>query len=225
MTSQTERIEIQTPSGRTVAAALAKPGTRRAGGLILFHEWWGLNAEMRAVAEKFAANGFLALAIDLFEGEATSDVARARELIGGLDPQKATETAVAWVEWMRQTPEGNGKVGTVGYCLGGAWSLNTSLATPVDATVIYYGNVKKTAQELEALKGPVLGHFGKQDQAITLEMAEGFRDALAQSGKQGEVLFYDANHAFSRIGGPNYDPTSAGMAEQRTLAFLHQHLD
>lgn len=150
---------------------------------------------------------------------------RARELIGGLDPQKATETAVAWVEWMRQTPEGNGKVGTVGYCLGGAWSLNTSLATPVDATVIYYGNVKKTAQELEALKGPVLGHFGKQDQAITLEMAEGFRDALVQSGKQGEVLFYDANHAFSRIGGPNYDPTSAGMAEQRTLAFLHQHLD
>lgn len=225
MTQPTQRIQLELPSGRTVAADLAKPAKTPAGGLILFHEWWGLNDEMRAVAQKFAAHGFLALAVDLFEGETTDDANRARELMTGLDAGKATETAVAWAEWMRKAPECNGRVATLGYCLGGAWSLNTSLATPIDATVIYYGNVKKTAQELAALQGPVLAHFGKLDQAITPEMAEGFRDALQQAGKQGEVLFYDANHAFSRAGGPNYDPASAGMAEQRSLDFLHKHLD
>jgi carboxymethylenebutenolidase len=225
MANSTQRIQLDLPSGRTVVADLAKPASLPAGGIILFHEWWGLNDEMRAVVEKFAAQGFVALAVDLFEGESSNDMARARELMTGLDAQKATETAVAWVKWMRKAPECNGRVATLGYCLGGAWSLNTSLATPVDATVIYYGNVKKTPEELATLKGPVLAHFGKLDQAITPEMAEGFRDALKQAGKPGEVLFYDANHAFSRTGGPNYDSASAAMAEQRTLDFLHQHLD
>jgi carboxymethylenebutenolidase len=225
MTQTTQRTELKLPSGRQVTADLATPAKTLAGGLILIHEWWGLNDEMRALAAKFAEQGFLALAVDLFEGQTTDDPTRARELMSGLDAAKATETMVAWVQWLRSAPSCNGRVGTLGYCLGGGWSLNTSLATPVDATVIYYGNVKKTAEELASLKGPVLGHFGKLDQGISPEMAEGFRAALVQAGKPGEVLFYDANHAFSRVGGPNYDASSAALAEQRSLDFLHKHLD
>jgi carboxymethylenebutenolidase len=221
----TRRKELNLTSGRQVAADLAMPVKTPAGGVILIHEWWGLNDEMRAVATKFAEQGFLALAIDLLEGQTTDDPTRARELMNGIDAAKATETMIGWVQWLRSAPGCNGRVGTLGYCLGGAWSLNTSLATPVDATVIYYGNVKKTAEELTALKGPVLGHFGKLDQGISPEMAEGFRAALAQAGKPGEVLFYDANHAFSRVVGPNYDGQSAALAEQRTLDFLHKYLD
>jgi carboxymethylenebutenolidase len=220
-----DRVVLELPSHRTVNADQAKPTHAPAGGVILIHEWWGLNDEMRARAAHFSEQGFLALAIDLFQGESTNDPARARELMNGIDPVSANETVVAWARWLRSQSYCNGRVGAVGYCLGGGWALNTSIATPIDATVIYYGNVRKAANELASLKGPVLGHFGKQDQSIPLDVVEAFGVGLRHAGKSVEIHLYDAGHAFSRIGGPNFDAASASMAEQRTLDFLHAHLD
>lgn len=220
-----DRVKLELPSRRTVNADQAEPAHTPAGGVILIHEWWGLNDEMRAVATHFAKQGFVALAIDLFQGKSTDDPARARELMSGIDPGSANETVVAWAQWLRAQPSCNGRVGTVGYCLGGGWALNTAIATPVDATVIYYGNVRKTADELASLNGPVLGHFGKRDQSIPLEVVENFSAELRQAGKPGEIHIYDAGHAFSRVGGPNFDAPSTSLAEQRTLHFLHSHLD
>jgi carboxymethylenebutenolidase len=224
MPNTTTDVEIKLQDGRTVRAALAKPSAARAPGLILIHEWWGLNDEMREVAARMAGEGYLALAVDLFEGRTANEPSGAKELMSSLDPAKAKTTLVGWIDWLRNAPGSNGKVGTLGFCLGGAWSLNASLAAPVDATVIYYGNVKKTAEQLKSLKGPVLGHFGRLDQAISVEMAEGFREALHAAKKSGEIHVYEANHAFSRLGGPNYDATSAKLAEQRTLEFLRKNL-
>ena len=108
--------------------------------------------------------------------------------------------------------------------MGGGWALNTALATPLEAAVIFYGNCKKIAAELSPLKGPVMGHFGRLDQGIPVEMAEGFSDALKTAGKPGEIHIYEANHAFARVGGPNYHQPSADLAWQRSFEFLKKNL-
>ena len=224
MASKTNDIELKLPSGRSVHAALARPAAAKAPGLLLIHEWWGLNDEMRDIATRMADAGYLALSVDLFEGQVAHEPTRARELMGNLDAAKATETMTGWALWMRANAACNGKVGALGFCLGGGWALNTALATPLQAAVIFYGNCKKTAAELAALKGPVQGHFGRLDQGITVEMAEGFRDALKTAGKSGEIHIYEANHAFARVGGPNFHQASADLAWKRTFEFLKKNL-
>ena len=224
MTSKTRDFELKLGSGRSVKAALARPAAAKAPGLLLIHEWWGLNDEMRGVASRMAEAGYLALSVDLFEGEVAGDPARARELMTGLDAAKATETMKGWAGWMRSEAGCSGKVGALGFCMGGGWALNTALATPLEAAVIFYGNCRKSAGELAPLKGPVQGHFGRLDQGIPVEMAEGFREALKSAGKPGEIHIYEANHAFARIGGPNFHQASADLAWKRTFEFLKKNL-
>jgi carboxymethylenebutenolidase len=224
LASKTSDIELKLASGRSVRAALARPAAAKAPGLLLIHEWWGLNDEMRDVAARMADAGFLALAVDLFEGEVANEPTRARALMTGLDATRATETMTGWAGWMRRDAACNGRVGALGFCMGGGWALNTALATPLEAAVIFYGNCNKTAAELAALKGPVQGHFGRLDQGIPVEMAEGFREALKTAGKPGEIHIYEANHAFARIGGPNFHRQSADLAWKRTLEFLKRNL-
>ena len=224
MTSKTSDIELKLASGRSVRAALARPAAAKAPGLLLIHEWWGLNDEMRGVASRMADAGFLALSIDLFEGKVAAEAEHARALMTGLDAAKATETVTGWAGWMRGEAGCSGKVGALGFCMGGGWALNTALATPLEASVIFYGNCKKSAAELAPLKGPVQGHFGRLDQGIPVAMAEGFREALTSAGKPGEIHIYEANHAFARVGGPNYHQPSAELAWQRTFDFLKKNL-
>lgn len=220
----TNDIELKLASGRNVRAALARPAAAKAPGLLLIHEWWGLNDEMREVAARMADAGYLALSVDLFEGQVASEPDRARALMTGLDAAKARETMVGWAGWMRRDAGCNGKLGALGFCMGGGWALNTALATPLEAAVIFYGNCAKTAADLAPLKGPVQGHFGRLDQGIPVAMAEGFREALKAAGKAGEIHIYEANHAFARVGGPNFHRESADLAWKRTLAFLKKNL-
>ena len=220
----TNDIDLKLASGRNVRAALARPAAAKAPGLLLIHEWWGLNDEMRAVAARMADAGYLALSVDLFEGQVANEPDRARALMTGLDAAKAKETMVGWAGWMRRDAGCNGKVGALGFCMGGGWALNTALATPLEAAVIFYGNCAKTAADLAPLKGPVQGHFGRLDQGIPVAMAEGFREALKAAGKAGEIHIYEANHAFARVGGPNFHRDSADLAWKRTLEFLKKNL-
>ncbi len=113
MTSKTRDIELKLASGRSVRAALARPGDAKAPGLLLIHEWWGLNDEMRGVAVRMADAGFIALSVDLFEGEVASDADRARQLMTGLDAAKASETMKGWAGWMRSEVGCSGKVGAL----------------------------------------------------------------------------------------------------------------
>jgi isopenicillin N synthase-like dioxygenase/dienelactone hydrolase len=218
-----EMIQTKLPSGSTVSAALARAARPDAPGLILIHEWWGLLDETKAMAERLAQQGYNTLAVDLYGGQSSLDPAVAGKLMNGVDPVEAGEILSAWNTWLRE--HGARKVGTLGFCFGGTWSLNASLVSPVDATVIFYGWVVRPAKDLAALKGPVLAHFGAKDTIVPQNSAQQFEAALKQAGKAGDVYSYLADHAFAREGGPNYEPGAAALAWQRTDAFLRKHLE
>lgn len=222
-----EMMTMQGSNGAEFSGALALPkGDGPAPTLILIHEWWGLNDQIKAVAAEFAELGYVALAIDLHGGKVAADPQEARSLTRAVKPDLATDQLVAAIDYLRNHPRSNGKVGTIGWCFGGGWSLNASLATPVDATVIYYGNVTKSADQLASLNAPILGHFGTQDRNINEAMVSGFSDALATAGKSELFTphWYDANHAFANPTGARYDAEDAALAWQRTLAFFKQNL-
>jgi carboxymethylenebutenolidase len=216
-----EAVTIKTAGGRSVSGALALPATTPTGGVMVVHEWWGLNDQIKSVAAELAKNGFVAIAIDLYGGKVASDPDGAQALMGGVKDAEATDTVTAWVDHLYGMQQVNGKVATIGFCFGGGWSLNASLAHPVDATVIYYGRCDKSAAELKALKGPVLGHFAGKDQWINPKMVSGFEAALKEDGKPAEIYSYaDANHAFANPTGQNYEQADARLAWDRTIAFL-----
>src|ERR1035437_2442414 len=114
LASKTSDIELKRASGRSVRAALARPAASKAPGLLLIHEWWGLNDEMRDVAARMADAGFLALSVDLYEGEVANEPTRARVLMTELDTAKATETMTGWTSWMRRDAACNGRVAALG---------------------------------------------------------------------------------------------------------------
>lgn len=220
-----ETVSIDTGHGK-VSGYLALPAAQKAPAVLLIHEWWGLNDQIRSVAQELANEGFVALAADLYGGRVATTADEARALATGVDAGAATDTLTAWIRWLRDNPRTTGKVATIGWCFGGGWSLNASLAAPVDATVIYYGRVDKPASQLAALSGPVRGHFGTLDQGINKAMVDGFEQAMKQAGKAGRltVHWYEANHAFANPTGSRYDAEDAATAWERTLAFLRRNL-
>ena len=219
-----ETVTITTEGGREVSAALGVPAALPAPAVMLVHEWWGLNDQIKSVAAALADAGYLALAIDLYDGNVTADPAVARELATGVRPQAATDTCASWIGWLRGHESGTGKVGTVGWCFGGRWSLNASLAAPVDATVVYYGSVKKGRERLAVLAGPVLGHFATRDKWINKDMVGAFEAEMAAAGKSAENHWYEAHHGFANPTGARYDEEDAALAWQRTLDFFAAHL-
>ena len=192
----------------------------------MIQEWWGLNDQIKSVAAAFAREGFLALAIDLYAGEVASDRDTARRLVGGVDFALAENQLAAAITYLKGHVSGNGKVGTVGWCFGGGWSLNASIKAPVDATVIYYGRVTRSANDLKALSGPVLGHFGTLDRGINKEMVDGFEAQMTEAGHADtlSVHWYEADHGFSNPTGSRYDEADAALAWERTLGFFKSNL-
>ena len=221
-----QMVEGTLADGRKVGAALAMPATTPAPAVMLIHEWWGLNDQIKAVAADFAQQGYIALAIDLMGGEMATTPDGAKALTGKVadDPQTAVETCTLWTDFLKTHDAGTGRVGTCGWCFGGGWSLNASLASPVDATVVYYGRVNKEAAELAPLSGPVLGHFATQDKFINKPMVDGFVAAMADAGKSLTVYWYEADHAFANPTGSRYDQEDAALAWERTTGLLAQNL-
>ncbi|MDE2229178.1 MAG: dienelactone hydrolase family protein [Alphaproteobacteria bacterium] len=217
-------VSITAEGGRKVIGALAVPAETQALAVLVIHEWWGLNDQIKSVAAELATNGFLALAVDLFGGKVTTnadEAARLSRMVAANQPP-AIDTLKSWIAWLKKNPRCDGHVATLGYCFGGGWSLNASLATPVDATVVYYGDVRKTAAALGALKGPVLMHYGLKDRYITTAMVEGFEAEARKAGKRVTIYAYDANHAFANPTGAAfpYVKDAADLAWKRTIAFL-----
>lgn len=231
--AETESVSITTATGRQVSAALALPATTPAPAVLLIHEWWGLNDQIKTMARDLAQAGYVALAVDLYGGTVATTPDEARAAMQAVDEQAAIDTLTSWVNWLKmhdkvskaEGPQGRvGTVGTIGWCFGGGWSLNTSLATPVDATVIYYGRVTDDADRLSRLKGPVLGHFGEKDKHINHAMVDPFEAALKKIGHPHQIHWYDADHAFANPTGNRYDAGDAKTAWDRTLAFFAEHL-
>lgn len=223
--AELQTVTIKTPSGREISAAWAVPSAAKAPALLLIHEWWGLNDQMKAVAAECAGLGYGALAIDLYGGKAAAngDAATAKSLVSSVRNDEASETVGAWIDWLRASPAVE-DVATIGWCFGGGWSLAASVLRPVEATVVYYGKVDRPAEELRRLKGPVLGHFAKRDANINHEMVGRFEAAMKEAGKPYEVYWYEADHAFANPTTARYDEADAKLAWSRTLAFLKEEL-
>jgi carboxymethylenebutenolidase len=219
-----EPVRIRAADGRLVSGALAKPAAARAPGVLLIHEWWGLNDQIKAFAKDLSNKGYLTLAVDLMGVPPTSDPAEAEKISKAVKPEEAGATLKAWLPWLAGHAGSTGKLATLGFCFGGGWSLNASLLVPVDATVIYYGKVDKTADQLGPLKGPVLGHFAKKDTFINQPMVDGFQKAMAEAGKSATVYWYDAEHGFANPTTARYDEPDASLANSRSLAFLKAHI-
>ncbi len=217
-------VSITTAGGRDVSAALALPEVTPASAVLLIHEWWGLNDQIKTVAAELAKQGYVALAVDLYGGQVADTPDGARAIMQQVDGGEATDTLTSWIGWLRAHDKVGDKVATIGWCFGGGWSLNASIAAPVEATVVYYGRVNRSAEDLKSLKGPVLGHFAERDKWINEEMVDGFEKAMSKADKSVESHWYEADHAFANPTGARYDEADAKLAWERTLEFFKEHL-
>lgn len=192
-------------------------------GVLLVHEWWGLNDHIRALADRFAAQGYRAFAVDLYDGKVTTDPHVADRLRKAVQEPEANAKLKRGLEYL-QAP--GRKLATIGWCFGGGQSLQATLQAPaaVSATVIYYGDLVTDAARLKTLNGPVLGIFASRDTWITPARVAAFEKAMAAAGKTLEAHSYDADHAFANPSGQRYDSAAARSAWQVTEAFLDTHL-
>lgn len=192
-------------------------------GVLVIHEWWGLNDHIRGWADRLAGLGYRAMAVDLYNGQVAATPDKARALTAAIDQDEANAKHRAVLQAL-QAP--GRKVGVIGWCFGGGQSLQASLAAPelVSATVIYYGPLVTDVDRLKRLRAPVLGIFGTRDTSITPEKVKAFEAAMRQAGKPLEVHSYDADHAFANPSGTRYDSEAARQAWDVTSAFLDKHL-
>ena len=226
----TERVEYARVDATPVSGFLARPAdaTDNLPGVILIHEWWGLNDNIRAMAEQVAGHGYVALAVDLYGGKIAQNAVEARELVGlSMKNSAAIEENLRQAYSYLTTEAGAVRVGTLGWCFGGGWSLNTALLMPanIDATVIYYGRLVTDPERLNSLGMPVLGIFGSEDRGIPLESVNAFDAAMRELGKDVTIKVYEgARHAFANPSGQSYDPQAAEDAWALTVSFLDSHL-
>lgn len=227
----TEEVEYGTVKGRAVRGHLAYPVEAHGAlpAVMVFHEWWGLNDNVKAAADRLAGQGYVVLAVDLYGGEVATTPDRAQALMEKAladDEARAQNVRAAYAYLETQTPAS--AIATLGWCFGGAMSFETATMFPdkVAATVIFYGSVSSDPQVLEPLQMPILGLFGGADAHVPAAGAREFEAALHRLGKEAEVKVYDgAGHAFANPSGENYQKDAAEDAWQRTLAFLDQHLN
>jgi carboxymethylenebutenolidase len=222
--SRLEDVSIDVPGARPATGALALPEADNAPALLLFPEFWGLNDQIKSVAAEFARLGFIAYAFNLFNASPVTTTEAGYAQANNLDTDLATRQSVAVIDWLRRHPQGNGRAGTIGWCFGGGWSLYASVATPVDGTVIYYGPMDVTVDQLKTLRSPVLGNFATEDTIVTETEVAQFEEKMAEAGKADDltVYWYDADHAFANASDARYDAPDARLAWDRTLAFLHK---
>ncbi len=227
-----QEITLKARDGGSFMGYLAKPAAGRGPGLVVIQEIFGVNGVMRAITDRFAESGFIALCPDLFwrqepriqlTDRTDAEWARAFELFKGFNLDKGIADLDATIEALRKMPGCTSKVGTVGFCLGGRLAYLTATRTKASAAVGYYG-VYLTEHLNEVIRCPLLLHIAGDDEFVPPEAQKQLHAALDRHGK---VTLYDypgLGHAFAREGGKHWDEQAARMADARTLTFLNKHL-
>jgi carboxymethylenebutenolidase len=217
-------------SGTTATGYLSLPEAGASGipGVIVIHEWWGLNDNVRRLTDRLAEAGYAVLAVDLYGGVVAEDSELASELSQKVsaDMDVARANLVGAYSYLADSLDAPA-VGSVGWCFGGFMSLEAAMELPedLDAAVIYYGRTTDDRERLGPLQVPILGHFGGEDQGIPLDGVRAFEAAMTDLGKEIQVYVYEgAGHAFANPSGQAYQPEAAETAWARTTAFLAQHL-
>ncbi len=199
--------------------------------VIMIHEWWGINDNIRSMANILAKQGYVVLAVDLFKGQSAKEQNQAMQLVRAAsnNPEQSISNLEAAVKYVSSLPFVDGsKISSIGWCFGGGQSLQLALHSeqhPLVATILYYGTPLVTdKQELSKIKWPVLGIFGDKDQSIPLSKIQQFKAALDGTGISNEIHIYKGlGHAFANPSGGNYAPNETVDAWQKTLAFLKKY--
>lgn len=227
-------ISIAAKDGGNFNAYLAEPANRQGTGVLVIQEIFGINTVMRGICDDLARQGYYALCPDLFwriepglmlDDRIEPDLQRAFQLFGQFDLDKGVEDLKAALPVLRGLPGATGKVGAVGYCLGGRLAYLMATRSDVDCSTGFYGvYLQNHLDEAAQIKKPLLLHCATEDKFVP-------KDAQAQiaEGLKGYPLvtrhdYVGQDHAFARIGGEHYDKASADLANQRTSAFFKQHL-
>ena len=224
---------IQTADG-TFNAYMARPAAAKAPAVVVIQEIFGVNEVMRSITDDLAAQGYLAICPDLFwriepgidiTDQSEAEWARAFELYTAFDVDKGIKDIAATLATIRADEGCNGKVGSVGFCLGGLLSFLTATRTDVDAAVCFYGvGIENKVEEGKSLKRPVMLHVAQEDQFVPKAAQAALTEALSGHPLVTLHSYAGRDHAFARKGGEHYDAADAALAEQRTLAFFAANL-
>ena len=226
-------IDITAPDGGSFRAYLCLPPTGRGPGLVVEQEIFGINANVRETCAMFAKEGFVALAPDLFWrmepnvdlGYTEAEWKRAFDFFGRFSVDKGIEDCQATINALRARPECSGKVGTVGYCLGGKLAYLSAARTDADASVGYYGvGIEGALAEKSKIKRPLMLHFAEKDKFVPMAAIEQVKQGLAGINDVEVLSYPNVDHGFARFNGDHYDKAVAETANGRTLAFLRKHL-
>ncbi|MEX2159155.1 MAG: dienelactone hydrolase family protein [Dehalococcoidia bacterium] len=215
-------------NGSQAEGYLARPASGSGPGVIVIQEWWGLNANIKDIAERFAKEGFVALAPDLYHGQVTAEPDEAGKIMMSMNIGQAAKDLTGAVDYLVGLDAATGsEVGSVGFCMGGGLSLYlASLKPEIGACVIYYGVLPGAQPDLAKVQAAVLGHYAENDAFASPESARALEKQLKDAGKQVEFHIYaGTSHGFfndTRADVHNSD--AAKTSWERTLAFYREHL-
>jgi carboxymethylenebutenolidase len=209
------------------AIAYTPPGKGPFPAIIVIHEWWGLNDWVKEQANKLAEQGYLALAVDFYRGKVATTRDEAHELSRAPADRVMRDSQAAFVYLQSRSDVKKDRIGAIGWCWGGGYSLQLAIAEPrLAADVINYGDVSPSPDELKKLNAPILGIFGALDRGITPEDVNKFRDELKQQGKKADITIYpNAGHGFQNpVNGAGYKAEDAADAWSKILMFFARNL-
>lgn len=225
-----KEVEYFSRAGEPITGYLAEPkeASKDLPAIIVIHEWWGLNDNIRAMTRRLAGEGYRALAVDLYNSETADTPEAARRLMNKtMNNDKAALVNLSAARRWLEDKYNPSKMGIIGWCFGGGWSLRGALNMKenVDAVVMYYGEVITDESQLADLQAPLLGIFGAEDQGIPVENVREFDKTLAQLDKEARIqIFENAGHAFANPSGKNYNKETAQTAWELTTNFFEEHL-
>lgn len=228
-----QTLEIQTPDG-AFSAYVAKPAQTPAPAVVVIQEIFGVNQVMRDICDDYAAQGYLAISPDLFwriepgvdiTDQSEAEWKKAFELMNAFDPDQGVRDIRAVIDTIRGHADCSGKVGAVGFCLGGLLAFLTATRTDADASVSYYGvGIEQRTGEAERLAHPLMMHIAEEDQFVPKAAQELIIGALKNHPQVQIHTYVGRDHAFARKGGEHYDAADAETANARTLAFFQANL-
>lgn len=223
-------VTFKRPDGQDCSGYLVEPQAGAAApAVVVIQEWWGVNEQIKGVAQRYAELGFRALVPDLYRGKVGLDAKEAEHLMSGLNFGEAAGLDVRGaVQYLKRTSK---KVGVTGYCMGGALTLLAAANVPeIDAAVPWYGFPPLEYLDASKVKVPLLGHFATQDAFFPIAAVKDLESKLEAAGVRYEFYRYDAQHAFANESPPDpkvptrYDAKAAELAWQRTVEFFGRHL-
>lgn len=225
-------VSFKRPDGKSVNGYLAEPaGASKAPAMVVIQEWWGLNDQIKGVADRLAKAGYRALVPDLYRGKVALEANEAKHLMEGLNfGDAAGQDIRGAVQYLKGS--GSAKAGVTGFCMGGALTVLSACNVPeMDTGVIWYGYPPLQYVDASKIKAPLLGHWATQDQAFPISGADELEKKLRAANVKFEFHRYDAKHAFAnetadtkKLDMLKYDAKAAGQAWQRTMEFLGKTL-